>query len=66
MTKTQRTQQLEDLALRFAEENHRGVGANAMTRMIDQALELGLDCKREFAAAALIEMGRRVAKEQSR
>lgn len=61
-----RQQQLEDLALRFAEENHRGVGVNAMTGMIDQAMELGLPCKREQAADELIAMGRRVAKEQSR
>ena len=52
--------QLEDLALRFAEEHHRGVGVNAMTRIIDQALELGLDCKRELAADRLIAMGREV------
>jgi len=66
MTTTKTTEQLEDLALRFADANHRGVGVNAMTGMIDRAMELGLACKREFAANTLIEMGRRVAEEQSR
>jgi len=59
-------QRLEDLALRFAEASHRGVGVNAMTGMIDQALELGLNCKREYAAGELIAIGKRVAKEQCR
>lgn len=52
--------QLEDLALRFSNENHRGVGVNAMTYMIDRAMELGLDCERKHAAERLIAMGREV------
>lgn len=59
-------QRLENLALRFAEKHHSGVGVNAMTGMIDQALELGLNCKREFAASELIAIGRRVSREVER